>query len=218
MRKVLLILGALALTLAAVPGTTAGQVPAEDSVVAHFNDPEFGITDFDVFARSGPSGENPTGDFRLRINDVGRRFEGTATCLRVDGRQATLGLRLSVPTGQVAAVAGFDDAGPTAPFEEGLFFNLVPRVLGPTECPLPDDPILHVNNTFAIGFGLDPPFTDTITIHDAAAQPSPPRRTSARTAAGATSVRRSRTRGSASPSFSGDLRPSVLDSAERGAR
>lgn len=149
--------------LAAFPGAPAGRAPSKDSVVATFSDPATPITNLDLSARSGRSGKKPRGKFKA--DHVETRIRGKVTCLRVIGRQATLGLRLRAPAEQVAAVVGLDDAGATAPYGDRLSFNYVPRVLGPTECPTPDDPILHVNVAFAHLFGTLP---GTIRIHDGA--------------------------------------------------
>src|SRR4029453_10924822 len=77
-----------------LPGAAGAQAPAQDSAVGQvfvvefipFPFPQFDAT-FD--ARSGPSGENPTGSVRV----VTRAFiaDGPVTCLTVTGNRATIG-------------------------------------------------------------------------------------------------------------------------------
>ena len=67
----------------------SAQVPTQDSVTGG------GLivgASFGVDARSGPSGENPTGTARLSSSPVvGLRVEGPVTCLSVTGNRAVIG-------------------------------------------------------------------------------------------------------------------------------
>ena len=86
---------ATTVVLAAVlaPGAAA-QVPTQDSVIGSGvartsgSDTTF---DFDIDARSGPSGENPTGQVTFRYTTDGSTFfSGPVTCLAVNGNFASL--------------------------------------------------------------------------------------------------------------------------------
>jgi hypothetical protein len=74
----------------ALPGASAAQV-AQDSVVGS-GTTEFSFA-FDLNARSGPSGENPTGTARVVLRagpTIG--IQGPVTCLTVTGNRAVIGL------------------------------------------------------------------------------------------------------------------------------
>jgi hypothetical protein len=76
-----------------VPGAAA-QVPTQDSVTATGNALLRGGGGFflvDIQARSGPSGESPSGSASFRLgNEGGPLVSGEVTCLNVSGRVATL--------------------------------------------------------------------------------------------------------------------------------
>jgi hypothetical protein len=100
-RSVLVALLALSATLAS---TASAQVPTQDSVIGSGvartvgSDATFS---FEIDARSGPSGENPTGNVIFRSTaDASTFFNGPVTCLAVN---ANFGI-LSVNTPQFNAV------------------------------------------------------------------------------------------------------------------
>lgn len=86
----LAVLVALALLLA-LPAFAHGQVPGEDSVVGGGSvdlDGSFALS-FDV--RSGPFGENPTGEVSVRVEPGGPVIKSSSIdCLVVSGSSATL--------------------------------------------------------------------------------------------------------------------------------
>jgi hypothetical protein len=66
--------------------------PPEDSVTGSGTTDSF-ITTFQIDARSGPSGENPTGHVVL---EAGAIFDGTVTCLAVEGNVAVFNISIGV--------------------------------------------------------------------------------------------------------------------------
>jgi hypothetical protein len=89
---------------AVLASSAAAQVPAQDSVsgsgVARTSGTDTTF-DFEIDARSGPSGENPTGQVTFRFTTDGSIFfSGPVTCLAVNGNFAIL----SVATLQFQAV------------------------------------------------------------------------------------------------------------------
>ena len=100
MRRLPTLLAAAALALAVVPGASSAQTPGQDFAVGSVaagpgcdvpeNCTPYGSFDFD--ARSGPSGENPTGRM---VNHIGGgsapTFSGDVTCLAVTGNTAIIG-------------------------------------------------------------------------------------------------------------------------------
>ena len=94
-RKMLFVAATMAAALA-LPGVSTAQVP-QDSVVGS------GTTDsfyaFALDARSGPSGENPTGTARIVLRaDPTLGIEGSVTCLTVTENRAVIGLDNSLGT------------------------------------------------------------------------------------------------------------------------
>jgi hypothetical protein len=82
---------AMGVVLALAPHASA-QVPTQDSVSGAgsiFGPPLIG---FNLDARSGPSGENPTGTASFRQAFPDFRIEGPVTCLTVSGNHAVIGL------------------------------------------------------------------------------------------------------------------------------
>jgi hypothetical protein len=89
MKRYLLAVG-VALTVLVAPTATA-QTPTQDSVTGSGGiiAPSFAFFEFELDARSGPSGEAPTG--LVLIDPVQfAPFEGPVTCLAVSGNAATL--------------------------------------------------------------------------------------------------------------------------------
>jgi hypothetical protein len=94
MRRLLLTVSALfAAGVVAAPAVAQG--PAEDSVTGTGTS-SFCNGDFVIDARSGPSGENPTGQVTC-----GTFFNGPVTCLNVQGNVALL----TIQTNQFGSVA-----------------------------------------------------------------------------------------------------------------
>jgi hypothetical protein len=100
-RSLLVALIALSATLASA---ASAQVPTQDSVIGsgvvrtEGSDATFS---FEIDARSGPSGENPTGNVIFRSTADGSTFfSGSVTCLAVN---ANFGI-LSVNTSQFGAI------------------------------------------------------------------------------------------------------------------
>jgi hypothetical protein len=80
-------------TLAITPGATSAQTPTQDSVVGSGTTSN-GFT-FDIDARSGPGGVNPTGEVAFRFSDGTVFFAGPVTCLSVDGSFAIIRVQTS---------------------------------------------------------------------------------------------------------------------------
>ena len=78
------LLGVLAVALAS-PGVAGAQAPAGDSVTGSGTVNPGGVT-FSFDARSGPSGENPTGTASIGVEP--NFFRGAVTCLVVSGNTA----------------------------------------------------------------------------------------------------------------------------------
>jgi len=98
MRRSTLFAAALVGAALALPGVAAAQVPRQDSVTGTGtarSGPLIYLTlDFEFDARSGPSGENPTGHVTFRNTGIPTIFlEGPVTCLVVNGSVATLNLQ-----------------------------------------------------------------------------------------------------------------------------
>jgi hypothetical protein len=78
--------------LMALPGVSGAQAPAGDSVIGSGTSGIPGCNGpVEIDARSGPSGENPTGQV-----DCGTLFSGPVTCLSVNGNVALLTVQSSV--------------------------------------------------------------------------------------------------------------------------
>jgi hypothetical protein len=150
--------GAIALALAATVtlggGTPAGaQLPTQDSVTGTVTLVEGGPS-FRFDARSGPSGENPTGTI-TRLNPAGNiEVVVSVTCLTVEGNRAT-----------VAAVTGFPLERVVA-FLEDNDGTGVDRFLGVSgeisDCPL----------TPPAGASLSPILSGDLTVVDGSPLPT----------------------------------------------
>jgi hypothetical protein len=120
------LLGVLAAVLA-LPGVAGAQAPAQDSVVGSGEIPR--PFAFDIDARSGPSGENPTGTAGLRLAGFpALAVQGPVTCLTVSGNRAVIGIANTLGTAFVAAFLEVTD-GTT----DSLGFLILDQV--PTICP-----------------------------------------------------------------------------------
>jgi hypothetical protein len=95
MRFTVLSLGVTLGAILALPGVSGAQGPTEDSVLASGTIVVVPVVTphtltLDVRARSGPSGENPTGGISLSDDLLGTLLTGPVTCLAVDGNRATV--------------------------------------------------------------------------------------------------------------------------------
>jgi hypothetical protein len=90
MRRHRFVLAGLAVGIAlALPTSAGAQVPTQDSVSGS-GGVSFGCSEIQIDARSGPSGENPTGQV-----DCAPFFNGPVTCLNVQGSVALLTIETS---------------------------------------------------------------------------------------------------------------------------
>ena len=111
--------------LGVTTGAAGAQTPAQDSVVGS------GSTsngfEFDIDVRSGPGGENPTGEVSFRFSGDGVFFAGTVTCLSVDGSLALIRVQTSQfgvvglevtdsPTGDLIRAIPVSTPTPCVPF------------------------------------------------------------------------------------------------------
>jgi hypothetical protein len=146
----------------AVPSGAATQLPppspTQDSVVlsepTFVGDPSFPTIHVNALsARSGPSGENPTGHGEVNARGIGLLFSGPATCLAVRGNSATINFedQATELAGTIFTVQVTDGQPDT--------LGLAPPGRAPTDCsPSP--------------FGEAPILTGDITVVDA--EPLPP--------------------------------------------
>jgi hypothetical protein len=136
---------ALAVALAAAP-PAAAQTPAGDSIAGDlFDQRETGIQVFDIDARSGPAGEDPTGTATWHVGGgLGPSWNVDVTCLSVDGNRAVAGFAGTVfffgmlqPTAGLIRVV--DGGGPVSgqdSFEwaEAQGAEGDPPIPGPVDC------------------------------------------------------------------------------------
>jgi hypothetical protein len=138
----------LAAIFLSMPAVAFAQVPADMVTVddrSLFLDPSdvIGTTSSVMLsARSGPSGEDPTGTFSAHFGGgQGPDYAGTVTCLTVNGRQATIGVegtrRFGPPPPQpFGGVLVVSDGGPSdaqPPWPDTLTFAEVGPP-GPADC------------------------------------------------------------------------------------
>lgn len=100
-----------------------------------------------IDARSGPSGENPSGQVVHELIPGGPSSSDPVTCLNVDGNRATVAAHLSFFGG--AYVFGVEDNG--AGGQDRLVAEQVP--VAPTQCPAPAPPgtgLLVVDGDFIV--------------------------------------------------------------------
>jgi hypothetical protein len=105
MRRFLFTASAFAVALLAMAGTARGQTPGEDSVTGSGTASFWGQFQIDV--RSGPSGQNPSG--QASFQSVVGPLSGSVSCLEVRGNVATFnvpGTAFGLVTFQVTDNAG----------------------------------------------------------------------------------------------------------------
>jgi hypothetical protein len=126
----LLAIVAVAVVLA-FPTSAAGQVATDDSVTGSVVAGGFQSFQYDFSARSGPSGENPTGQVTVRTV-----FTGSVTCLTVRGTVALLKVQVPSPPAPVSLLSFrvTDNAGSTTPDLIEVAFATGPA----TECSSPE--------------------------------------------------------------------------------
>jgi hypothetical protein len=115
-----------------------------------------GPVTFQIDARSGPSGESPTG--HVTASDQRTTLDGTVTCLAVDGDVATVNVQRQ--DGGISTQMWFDAAaGPTN--ADGIIFGSASRA--PDDC----SPLAPTEQAFSflVSFG-------DIAVHDAHALPT----------------------------------------------
>ena len=146
----LLATGALVgmITVLALPSSATAQAPPGDSVVGGLSDDPFMFIGVD--ARSGPSGENPTGTARWHEGGgMGPDWDVSITCLAATGNKAVLGFSgtredgLLDGTAQVAGLIQVVDGGGSEPdrleyaqvgYTPGVPAVPGPPIPGPTDC------------------------------------------------------------------------------------
>jgi hypothetical protein len=94
MRRVLFV-AALTAAIATAGTTASAQTPAQDSVSGTTTTPGFCCPSYEIQAFSGPSGENPTGLFRL-FAFRGGSIDTSVTCLFVTGNRAIASVQLGL--------------------------------------------------------------------------------------------------------------------------
>ena len=136
MRRFLLVaVTSAAIGSLAVPGVSGAQSPAQDSVTGSAATGEGRLSvQFTFDARSGPSGEKPTGSvtFDALLVDLGAL---EVSCLTVSGNRASMIALLSSPSPSAPAgvlISVEDNDGAAA---DRVAWNFVTTL--PTECPVP---------------------------------------------------------------------------------
>jgi hypothetical protein len=125
MRRAAIVVCLALASLGVTTGAAGAQTPAQDSVVGS------GSTgngfEFDIDVRSGPGGENPTGEVTFSFTGGGVFFAGTVTCLSVDGNLALIRVQTSQfgvvglevtdsPTGDLIRAIPVSTPSPCVPF------------------------------------------------------------------------------------------------------
>jgi hypothetical protein len=141
----------------ASPGVSGAQVPTQDSVMGAgfiFVPP---LTNFNLDARSGPSGENPAGTVRIGSARPAFRTEGPVTCLTVTGNRAVIGVVDTL--GSFPGTGWFVEVTDDAP--DTFIFTFAGPGQVPTVCPP------------TLGFGGEPLFgAGDIVVVDAPGLPT----------------------------------------------
>jgi hypothetical protein len=129
MNKRVFVASALAIAgVLILPHGSGAQAPSGDSVIGSgtlLQLPDL-IVLFELDARSGPSGEDPSGRFFLSFPATGGSAEGSVVCLRVSGNTAVFGVDFAagVFEGVFEAVDGSVDTLRTRPVDR----------VGPASC------------------------------------------------------------------------------------
>jgi len=152
----------LVLVLAALADPAAGQLPDADSAVGDVSNgnPQF-FNHFVFDARSGPSGENPSGtiSWTYRQGPAG----GPVTCLNVTGNRATIGFENQFdPTGTLNGFVFVEDNGTPGVGRDNARGRLF---VGPPPAVCPP-------NTLVYDVVFDTVTSGDLTVHDAPAFPT----------------------------------------------
>jgi hypothetical protein len=178
------IIGVAVLLLLIPAGASAAPLPpapAEDSAVGSHETVSLFTLRFEFSARSGPSGEEPSGSFSLQFGETGFppdfNIEGPVTCLQVEGRNAVLGVASGArgdPGGTVVAVHDATNS-PDDPFDLLGFYGTA-EPPGSNDCPAPSSlpPLTPFGSdfwgqNFFASLGPDP---GAIAVHDAEPLPT----------------------------------------------
>jgi hypothetical protein len=141
-RRTALIVGLILSTF--VPAAH-GQVPSGDSVVGQGRTAPFGdlllVNVFDIEARSGPSGEDPSGHVSVGIGLLAvspslLHIEGPVTCLSVSGNDAVVGFAPDPVSIFPAVLIEVEDNGPPGSDPPDLV-RVSGRVGDPSSCASP---------------------------------------------------------------------------------
>jgi hypothetical protein len=127
-----------------------GQIPSGDSVIGQGRTAPFGdllvVQVFDLEARSGPSGEDPSGYVTLEVGALAispsfLHYEGPVRCLSVSGNDALVGFELHPPFDiYPGAVIEVEDNGPPGSDPPDFFRARV--VADPSSCTPSGFPVL----------------------------------------------------------------------------
>jgi hypothetical protein len=123
----------LAAAFVAFPASSGAQAPSGDSVVGSGTaaDPSI-LSNFELDAHSGPSGENPTGTASFAaVGFPDLRVAGQVTCLNVAGNRAVVGIDNSLGNSAFGQSVLFDVTDGT-PDRLGVVFPSGPPT---TVCP-----------------------------------------------------------------------------------
>ena len=175
--RMVLLLAATAFAVAVVLAPPAvAQEPTQDSATGSYANVSLFTLSFEFSARSGPSGEQPAGDFRLVFGETGFPpdfdISGTVTCLHVEGNEAVLGIGSGIRGGAGGTIVAVHDATGSSddPFDVLGFYG-TSQPPGSGDCPAPSSlPALvpccsdFWGANFFASLGSDP---TAITVHDA---------------------------------------------------
>jgi hypothetical protein len=131
-RRVLLVAAAIGVGAAlALAGTIRAQVPTEDSVIGSgsVSAAQVGLLSFEIDARSGPSGENPSGTLSL---SGPFSFSGPVTCLAASGNVALLDVAFPEPLAPALRLRATDNSGLGTPDVLEFFSPVGPACSPPT--------------------------------------------------------------------------------------
>ena len=139
MRRSILAVAAAVVAVMALPSVSGAQAPPTQDSVLLTGGPGVvagQVTNLELNATSGPSGENPTGQVAFTVFNGTFNLAGSVTCLRVSGNTATINFRDTANGLGVVTVQVVDNNPDT--------FQSAPIGRAPTDCsPLPPDLAQH---------------------------------------------------------------------------
>jgi hypothetical protein len=129
-RRILFVAAVVGVVALALAGVSSAEVPTQDSVTGSgvFFGPA-GLFEVAIDARSGPSGENPSGTVRVSPD-----FTGQVTCLHVSGNRALVGY-VQADDPSFADAIEIDDNGPVGSYTDTLTENIGPFPTSESNCP-----------------------------------------------------------------------------------